>query len=112
MPDVPSISETVPGYDVSNYFGLWGAAGISPELTRRIAGLFADAAKSEKARDAFYSVSGTAVRTSTPLELAEYQRHEAQNLQAHDPCGRNCSGIAYFIAWRRHRLEIEPAPAS
>lgn len=79
LPEVPSISESVPGYDVSNYFGLWGPAGIRPELAGRIAAMFADAAKSEKARSAFYSVSGTAVRTSTPVELAEYQRHEAQN---------------------------------
>ncbi|WP_164704924.1 tripartite tricarboxylate transporter substrate binding protein [Cupriavidus necator] len=78
LPAVPSISETVPGYDVSNYFGLWGPAGLAPDLTRRIATLFGDAARSDKAKEAFYATSGTAVRTSTPQELAEYQRREAR----------------------------------
>ncbi len=78
LPDVPSIGETVPGYDVSHWFGLWGPARMEPELVGRINALFSAAAKSPAARDAFYASSGTAVRTSTPAEMAAYQEREMQ----------------------------------
>jgi tripartite-type tricarboxylate transporter receptor subunit TctC len=76
LADVPSIGETVKGYDISNWFGLWGPAGLSTELTTKINELFTRAAKSAKARDGFYAPSGTAVRTSTPQEMIAYQARE------------------------------------
>ncbi len=36
FPDVPAISEVLPGYESSAWFGLFGPARMSPELTRRI----------------------------------------------------------------------------
>ncbi|HSV83987.1 MAG TPA: tripartite tricarboxylate transporter substrate binding protein [Ramlibacter sp.] len=35
-PDVPAVDETVPGFRVVTWFGLYGPRGMSPELTRRI----------------------------------------------------------------------------
>ncbi len=78
LPDVPPIGDTVRGYDVSNYFGLWGPAGLSDDLAARINAIFVNAAKSDAARQAFYAVSGTAVRTSTPQDLGAYQQSDAQ----------------------------------
>ena len=36
FPDVPAISEVLPGYESSAWFGLFGPAGMSPELARRV----------------------------------------------------------------------------
>ena len=36
FPDVPAIAEVLPGYESSAWFGLFGPARMSPELTRRI----------------------------------------------------------------------------
>ena len=35
-PDIPAIAETVPGFSVVFWFGLYGPAGMSPQLTQRI----------------------------------------------------------------------------
>lgn len=36
LPDVPAISEVVPGYESSAWFGLFGPARMDPALTRRL----------------------------------------------------------------------------
>ena len=35
IPDVPTISETVPGYDVTHWYGMWGPKGIPREIVMR-----------------------------------------------------------------------------
>jgi tripartite-type tricarboxylate transporter receptor subunit TctC len=77
LPDVPSIGDTVKGYDISNWFGLWAPAAVSPDLAKRINDIFSAAAKSSTARDAFYTPSGTAVKVTTAKELVEYQTRDA-----------------------------------
>jgi tripartite-type tricarboxylate transporter receptor subunit TctC len=37
FPDVPAIGESLPGYESSAWFGLFGPARMSPELTKRLA---------------------------------------------------------------------------
>jgi tripartite-type tricarboxylate transporter receptor subunit TctC len=37
FPDVPSIAETLPGYESSAWFGLFGPARMPPEMTQRLA---------------------------------------------------------------------------
>ncbi len=32
LPDVPSISETVPGYDVTHWYGIWGPKGVPKSI--------------------------------------------------------------------------------
>jgi tripartite-type tricarboxylate transporter receptor subunit TctC len=45
FPDIPAISETVPGYEVSSWYGLAGPKGLPPaivdRLHREIAAIFA-----------------------------------------------------------------------
>jgi tripartite-type tricarboxylate transporter receptor subunit TctC len=35
LPDVPAISETVPGYDVVHWYGMWGPKGLSKDIVMR-----------------------------------------------------------------------------
>jgi tripartite-type tricarboxylate transporter receptor subunit TctC len=35
LPEVPTISETVPGYDVTHWYGIWGPRGLSREIVTR-----------------------------------------------------------------------------
>jgi tripartite-type tricarboxylate transporter receptor subunit TctC len=35
-PDVPIVGEVVPGYDVTNWFGIAGPAGMAPEIAARL----------------------------------------------------------------------------
>lgn len=43
LPDVPSMGETVPGYDTEVWWGVLGPAGMPPELVARISRDFIDA---------------------------------------------------------------------
>ena len=36
VPDVPSIGETVPGYAVTHWYGIWGPKGIPREIVARM----------------------------------------------------------------------------
>jgi len=36
LPDVPTVAETVPGFDVSNWIGLFGPAGVPPAIVARL----------------------------------------------------------------------------
>jgi tripartite-type tricarboxylate transporter receptor subunit TctC len=36
LPNVPTIGETIPGYEVTSYFGLAGPANLSPEVVERL----------------------------------------------------------------------------
>ncbi len=36
MPDVPTLAESVPGFEVSNWIGLFGPAGTPPAIVARL----------------------------------------------------------------------------
>jgi tripartite-type tricarboxylate transporter receptor subunit TctC len=46
LPEIPTVAETVPGYEAVSWFGLFGPAGMPPRRWRKINGevraLFAD----------------------------------------------------------------------
>lgn len=35
LPDVPTVGETVPGYDVTHWYGIWGPKGIPKDIVAR-----------------------------------------------------------------------------
>ena len=39
--DVPTIGETVPGYEVVHWYGIWGPKGIPPEIVNKLNAAFA-----------------------------------------------------------------------
>jgi tripartite-type tricarboxylate transporter receptor subunit TctC len=36
LPDVPTVSETVPGYEVTHWYGIWGPKGIPKDIVTRL----------------------------------------------------------------------------
>lgn len=36
MPDVPAVSETIPGYEFHSWYGLWGPAKLPPEIVAKL----------------------------------------------------------------------------
>jgi tripartite-type tricarboxylate transporter receptor subunit TctC len=47
VPDVPSIGETVPGYSVTHWYGIWGPKGLPKEIEARMNREFAKVIKSD-----------------------------------------------------------------
>ncbi len=65
LPDVPTVAETVPGFVAVSWFGLFGPAGVPPEITRKlndeVRKTFADPNVQKTFLDAQYfeSIAGT-----------------------------------------------------
>jgi tripartite-type tricarboxylate transporter receptor subunit TctC len=36
LPDVPTVAETLPGYEFTSWYGLWGPAKLPPEIAQRL----------------------------------------------------------------------------
>jgi tripartite-type tricarboxylate transporter receptor subunit TctC len=74
-PEVPTVAESVPGYEVSVWFGLAAPAGTPPEVIRRI---HADAVKVLNMPDVRerFQAQGVEARTSTPEQFADYIRSQ------------------------------------
>jgi tripartite-type tricarboxylate transporter receptor subunit TctC len=41
LPDVPTISETVPGFEVVHWYGIWGPKGVPADIVKRLNAEFA-----------------------------------------------------------------------
>ena len=50
VPDVPSIGETVPGYAVTHWYGIWGPKGIRKDIVERMNREFAKVIQSDGVR--------------------------------------------------------------
>jgi tripartite-type tricarboxylate transporter receptor subunit TctC len=76
LPEVPAVAETVPGYEAVSWFGLFGPAGMAPEVVAKINGevraLFADSEfkKTFLDRYLFQSIAGS------PEKLMAFVRSE------------------------------------
>jgi tripartite-type tricarboxylate transporter receptor subunit TctC len=75
LPQVPSVSEVVPGFDVQPWQGLFGAAGMPAELARRISADLAAALREPQLRGKL-AESGVEAAASTPEEFAAHVKRE------------------------------------
>ena len=71
FPDVPAIAETLPGYESSAWFGLFGPARMAPELARRLSDAARQAITSPDVRKRIEMEGATPVGNS-PQEFAQF----------------------------------------
>jgi tripartite-type tricarboxylate transporter receptor subunit TctC len=71
FPQVPAISESLPGYESSAWFGLFGPGRMSPELTRRLADAARSAVQSPEVKRRIEHEGATPVGNS-PEEFARF----------------------------------------
>ena len=77
-PDVPTIAEAgVPGYEMGYWFAAYVPAGTPSAVVTRLNELLIKASTSAAAKT-FYESTGTEPYTSTPGELASFQKAESQ----------------------------------
>jgi tripartite-type tricarboxylate transporter receptor subunit TctC len=75
MPEVPTIAETLPGYDVVNWYAIFAPAATPKEIISRLNGEIVKAMAAPDTRKRFASLA-TDAETSTAEELGEYHRRE------------------------------------
>ncbi len=71
LPDVPALAETLPGFESSAWFGLFGPPKMAPELVKRISDAARAAVKSDGMRRRIESDGGTPVG-SAPADFAAF----------------------------------------
>ena len=79
VPEMPSLSEFLPGYDISSWTALVGPARIPPAVVERISFFSKQALESADLKQKFYDRGATAWWTS-PAELTAYRASEEKRL--------------------------------
>src|SRR5262245_11899702 len=76
LPDVPTLSETVmPGYHILAWAGMFGPAGLPPEVVKALAGATEKALNNPEVRQRFTS-SGTDIYWSGPEQFDAFVKSE------------------------------------
>ena len=70
MPDVPTIGETVPGFEMSSWHGIFAPAATTAPVIARLNAAIREVLRTEAVKEKL-GVLGVAVATSTPEELAD-----------------------------------------
>lgn len=77
LPDVPTIAETLPGYESAAWFGLFGPARMPAELTQRLSDAARSAVQSAEVRKRIEHEGATPVGNS-PEAFAKFVESEIQ----------------------------------
>ena len=75
-PKIPAISETLPGFAVEGWSGLFAPAGTSPEIVNRLASIVRDGFKDQALRKRMESI-GAIPGGDTPEEFRAFVRAES-----------------------------------
>ncbi|KAF1047312.1 tripartite tricarboxylate transporter substrate binding protein [Xylophilus sp.] len=75
-PELPSISEAVPGYDISTWYGLWAPAGTPADIVAALSSQVQAVLKTSDMRRRLQEL-GIEPVGSSPAEFAAYQAAEA-----------------------------------
>ena len=70
-PELPALSETLPGYDVTSWYGVFAPAGMPQDIIDRMSAALASIIKDDKVRPRLSSLGATPVGSS-PKEFAAY----------------------------------------
>lgn len=77
MPELPAVAETIPGYDVTQWYGLLAPAGTPKEIIERLHKEIARAIAQPKVAQ-LYTNLGTQPLSNTPAEFAAFIKAEGE----------------------------------
>ena len=77
MPDVPTIAETVPGYEAEAFQGVVAPAGVPRAIVEKLANELASLVKSREVAERFEADGAIAVG-STPQQFAAFLKTETE----------------------------------
>jgi len=75
VPDVPPVSDTIPGFEVIGWIAVFAPAGVPPDIVAKLNGAFTDALRSSEVVD-FMEKQGMQSFPTTPAELGAFQRQQ------------------------------------
>ena len=95
LPDVPSMSETVPGYDTGVWWGLLGPAGMPPEVLARLSQDFVAALNTDAVKERLAKLGAQPIG-STPQQFDAQNPRRLREMGADHQGRRNESGITMW----------------
>jgi tripartite-type tricarboxylate transporter receptor subunit TctC len=78
LPDIPTIAETVPGFESTAWFGVFGPARLPPAITDKLNGVIVAALNDPKLRDRLQQEGATPVG-NTAAEFAAFVRDDVKH---------------------------------
>jgi tripartite-type tricarboxylate transporter receptor subunit TctC len=75
LPDIPTVAESVPGFEVSNWIGLFGPAGLSPQIVARLNAEVQKIMRSPEIQKRL-ETEGARFVPMNPEQFAEFQKSE------------------------------------
>jgi hypothetical protein len=102
LPDVPTVAETVPGFEASSWFALFAPAGTPPAVIARLNAAVAKALEDPAVKQRYAEVGGQ-MRPMTPAQLGSFvQAEKAKWAKVVEASGARvvwddfCTGARYF----------------
>lgn len=80
LPDVPTVAETIPGFEFYSWYGLWGPAKLPAEIRTRLNAEVNKALASPEIRDRF-PAQGLLLTPGTIAEFEKFQRQDMAQAQ-------------------------------
>jgi len=77
LPEIPTIAETIPGFDIGQWFALWAPAGTPTDILQKVHADVVAIIQSQEYRTMMYDVA-TEVVGGTPDELRRFQVAEIE----------------------------------
>lgn len=79
VPDIPAMSEFLPGFEITSWGGICGPAGLPPAMVERLSGLLKQALESQAVIEAF-DKQGAQRRWLNPADSAAYRADNEKRL--------------------------------
>lgn len=81
LPDVPAISDTVPGFEIATWYGLWAPTGTPSAIVDRLQKEISTIVRRTDVAESL-ARSGFVAVASTPEQFAEFSRSETEKYAA------------------------------
>lgn len=79
LPHVPAVANTLPGFDITSWNGIFGPAGMPKEITERLNNELQAILKEQAVKDQLAQVGFEVWPTATPQEFAQYVQAQLNN---------------------------------
>ncbi|MFC0388824.1 Bug family tripartite tricarboxylate transporter substrate binding protein [Muricoccus vinaceus] len=76
MPELPPVSDTLPGFDIAVWYGVAAPAGLAPELTQRINEVFGAILALPEVREGVFRTQAGRVVGGSPAEFGRFLQRE------------------------------------
>ena len=73
LPDVPTVAETIPGFDATSFYGIFAPVGIPPAIVAKLNGAIQSILKSDKVKQ-FLKNQGTTVVGGSAASFSTFFR--------------------------------------